>query len=372
MNPTPPSPAPAGGRLLAALRGSNTGRPPVWLLRQAGRYLPEYQEVRRRHSFVEMCTRPELACEVSLQPYRAFGLDAVIVFYDILFLAEALGAPLEFTERGPVFRQPLRSREDIRRLRPFDPEETPLPVFETLSRLRAELPAEIPVLGFAGAPFTVAAYLVEGDFRRSGDRIKRLLNEDPELLLELLEALARATGRFLAAQVEAGAAAVQLFDTWAGLLGLEDYESFALPYEKAVFDALAPQGIPRILYVNGCAHLLETMARSGAEALSIDWRVSLAEARRRLDPGIALQGNLDPAALFAPLDTVRRRARALLESAAGDSAFIFNLGHGILPETPVDSVRALVETVKSLDAGAPPPGTEDDGETERPRDGARE
>lgn len=353
---TPPTTTPPGSgvedrptcRLVMAARGQNSGRPPVWIMRQAGRYLPEYQALRRQHSFVEMCTRPELAFEVSLQPYRAFGLDAVIVFYDILFLAEAMGAPLEFTERGPVFREPLRRRSGVEALRPPDPRRDTQAVLETLRRLRAEVPVEVAVLGFAGAPFTMAAYLVEGDLRRSGDRIKRLLHEDPASLHLLLERLADATAEYLRAQIESGATAVQLFDTWAGLLSAEDYGAFALPYQKRVFTALEGLGAPRILYVNSSHHLAELMARSGAEVLSIDWRLTLSDARERLGTKVALQGNLDPATLFSSPEEVRRRVSALLESLAGDPGYIFNLGHGILPETPVESVRVLVETVKGF------------------------
>ncbi len=350
-------------RLLDAARGVNRGRPPIWIMRQAGRYLPEYQEIRAHHSFVEMCSQPDLAFEVSMQPRRIFGFDAVIVFYDILFLPEAMGAPLEFTEKGPTFRKAVRTLEDVRALRIPDPREHTGPILETLKRLRAELPPEVAVLGFAGAPFTIAAYLVEGDFRRSGERIKRMMYEEPDTLRELLEMIAAATGPYLAAQVEAGAGAVQLFDTWAGLLGPEEYVHFALPYQKSVFQALAPgsaegapgdgapasAAAPTILYVNGSAHLLDPMALSGADVLSVDWRVALPEVRRRVGSRVALQGNMDPASLYAGPQEVKRRAREVLASMADDPAYIFNLGHGILPQVPVDSVRALVEAVHEME-----------------------
>ena len=338
---------PREGRFLAAARGRNRGRPPLWIMRQAGRYLPEYQELRAQHSFVEMCSTPELAVEVSLQPWRRFAMDAVVVFYDILFLAEAMGAPLEFTDKGPIFRRPLRDLDDVRRLRVPDPREHTGAVLETIRRVRDEIPAETAVLGFAGAPFTVAAYLVEGDFRRSGERIKRMMYEEPETLRELLEAITQATGTYLSAQVDAGADAVQLFDTWAGLLSPEDYRSVALPHQRAVFSAL-PEETPSILYLNGSAHLLDAMASSGARVLSLDWRVELAEVRRRLGPEIGLQGNLDPAMLFAPVPEVKRRVGELLESLRDDPSYIFNLGHGILPQIPVASVEALVETVQAF------------------------
>jgi len=321
-------------------------------MRQAGRYLPEYQKLRQKHTFVEMCTFPDLAVEVSLQPYRRFGFDAVIVFYDILFLAAAMGAPLEFTDQGPVFRQPIRRRPEVESLRQPDLESLEPAVgtgaiLESLRRIRAEVPDGTSVLGFAGAPFTVASYLVEGSFQRSGDRIKRLLHEDPELVHGLLEKLASVTGEYLAAQVAAGADAVQLFDTWAGLLGAADFREFALPYQKAVLDRVAQTGAPTILYVKGGAHLLGELAKSGASVLSLDWRQSLPEVRRTLGAGIGLQGNLDPASLFAPPETVKQKVAALLDSMQRDPGYILNLGHGILPETPLASVEALVETVRN-------------------------
>lgn len=345
---TTSSPPPRRGRFLDAARGEGQGRPPIWIMRQAGRYLPQYREIRSRHSFVEMCTRPELAVELSLQPWREFEMDAVVVFYDILFLPEAMGAPLEYTERGPVFDHPVRSADDVRGLRMPGPRGGAGPVVETLGRLREELPAEVAVLGFAGAPFTLAAYLVEGSFRRSGDRIRRLRHEDPDTLRELLDLLTAATIQYVEEQARGGADAIQLFDTWAGLLSVEDYTAFALPSQKRIFEALRALDVPCILYVNGCAHILEAMALSGAGVLSIDWRVSLPEARRRVGPRIGLQGNLDPASLFGAPEEAARRTREILESVAGDPAFLFNLGHGILPETPVESVRAVVETVRAV------------------------
>jgi uroporphyrinogen decarboxylase len=322
-------------------------------MRQAGRYLPEYRQLRETYSFVEMCTTPDLAVEVSLQPYRRFGFDGVVVFYDILFLAEAMGAPLRFTEEGPEFLRPLRTASDLDGLR--DPDlENPRPerglgaLRETIRRVRSELPAETAVIGFAGAPFTLAAYLVEGSFRRSGDRIRRLLHQDPGFVKALLERLTTATADYLVGQVEAGADAVQLFDTWAGLLGVETYREFALPYERAVFDAMAAKDAPSVLYINGCSHLVEVLRESGASALSVDWRCDLADVRRRVGSDRALQGNLDPAALFQAPGKVKESVRGILEALRGDPGHVFNLGHGILPETPIASVEALCETVRGF------------------------
>jgi uroporphyrinogen decarboxylase len=320
-------------------------------MRQAGRYLPEYRRLRERHSFVEMCTVPDLAVEVSLQPHRRFGFDAVIVFYDILFLAQAMGAPVEFTEHGPVFRRPVRAPADVNALHApdlssLDPAKGTGAVLESIRRLRREVPADTAVLGFAGAPFTIAAYLVEGSFERSGERMKRLLNEDPGTARALLDKLAEATRGYAAEILDAGADAVQLFDTWAGLLGPADYAEFALPYAASVFAALKGRDAPLAYYVNGCAHLLEVLPQTGATVLSLDWRVPLDEARERLGAGIALQGNLDPTVLFAPPERVGRLARAMVESLAGDRGYIVNLGHGILPETPLASVEALVAAAR--------------------------
>lgn len=322
-------------------------------MRQAGRYLPEYQEVKSRHTFVEMCSQPELAVEISLQPLRRYDFDAVIVFYDILYLLEAMGAPLEFLPKGPVIHSPVSTVEEVRQL--HDPdlfEEAPGKgtgaVLASLRELRRVVPEEKAVLGFAGAPFTLAAYLIEGSFGRSGERIRRLLHQDPKAVHLLLERLSGVTAEYLSAQLDAGASAVQLFDTWAGLLSPEDFREFALPYQKAVFARLAERQALSVLYINGSYHLLDELKDAGARALSLDWRQSVAAARARFGPGVALQGNLDPAALFAPPVEVARRVGALLDSMRGDPGFIFNLGHGIHRETPVESVAALVETVKAF------------------------
>lgn len=333
--------------LLSAARRRNRARPPVWIMRQAGRYLPEYRALRAQHSFVTLCETPELAVEVSLLPHRLLAVDAVIVFYDILLPLERMGAPLEFTDEGPVFREPIRSLEAVRRLSPLDPKRAGLGILESLARLKAHLGKATPVLGFAGAPFTLAAYLIEGDLGKGGEGIRRALHRDPAMVHALLGTLADATSGYLAAQIDAGADAVQLFDTWAGLLSPADYREFALPYQKRVFETLGDRA-PRILYVNGSWHVLEEMGRAGADVVSVDWRGDLATARRVLGEGVALQGNFDPAALFAPPERVRATTLALLESRRGDPAHIVNLGHGVWPDTPVESVRAFVETVQSF------------------------
>jgi uroporphyrinogen decarboxylase len=343
LEPSPPS----GGRLVRALAGRGAGRPPVWIMRQAGRYLPGYQEIRRRHTFAAMCRDPELAVEISLEPYRTFAFDAVIAFYDILFLAESMGAPLEYTDRGPVFHRPISSLAGVRALRASGAAEAAGPIAATLGRLRTEVPRDVAVLGFAGAPWTLAAYLIEGDFGRNGDRARRVLHADPHMVESLLDVLTEATIAYVAAQADAGADAVQLFDTWAGVLAPAHFERFALPRLAAILAALRGRGVPSILYLLGGSHLVDLAARSGAGCLSLDWRADLLEVRGRVGPALALQGNLDPAALFARPESVREAACGLLDAMKGDPAYIFNLGHGILPDTPVESVRALVEAVKA-------------------------
>lgn len=338
---------------LDACRSRNASRPPLWIMRQAGRYLPEYRQMREKHSFVEMCTTPDLAVEVSLQPFRRFRFDAVIVFYDILFLPEAMGAPLAFTDDGPVFERPIRVQADVGALHlpdlhAADARRGTGAVLSALRTLRREVPADTAVLGFAGAPFTVAAYLIEGKFGKDGGRIKRALNEEPRLVHSLMARLAASTGEYLAAQIEAGATAVQLFDSWAGLLGADDYREHVLPYTRIVLDRVAAAGAPAIHYANGGSHLLDEFAHLGAAVLSVDWREPLAAVRRRVGPQLALQGNLDPAALFGPPESVRARTRAILQSMHGDGGHVFNLGHGILPETPLEAVEALADEVRSF------------------------
>ncbi len=329
----------------------NNGRPPVWLMRQAGRYLAEYRALRARHAFLEMCESPDLAVEVSLLPVEAFDVDAVIVFSDILIPLRAMGAPLDFGEEGPVFREPVRDDAALDRLGDLDPATGTPAILETIRRVAERVGGEKAVLGFAGAPFTLASYLIEGRVGSRGvDTLMRTLYGKPDFLRRLLERLASMTADYLEAQLDAGATAVQLFDTWAGRLGANEYREFALPYHRQVFERLSSRfpDARTILFVRDGAHLVEAMAESGARGLSLDWRVSLKAARAAVGDDIVLQGNLDPAALFAPAEDVRARVRAILEDRRGDPAFIFNLGHGVTPETPVESVRALVETVKSF------------------------
>jgi uroporphyrinogen decarboxylase len=327
---------------LRACRGEAVPRVPVWMMRQAGRYLPEYREIRARHAFLEVCKTPELAAEVSLQPLQRLGVDAVIVFSDILIPAEAMGLKLELGDAGPNLPDPVRSPADVDRLRLFDPETETGFSMEAIRRIVREVGPTVPVLGFAAAPWTLACYMVEGQTKQGFATVKSFLYHEPKAFRTLLCKIADATVGYLKAQIAAGAAAVQLFDTWCGELGLVDYEAFALP---AVRETIVRAGgqVPVIYYTKASHHLMSTMARSGADVLSVDWREDLRELRRTLGPRIALQGNLDPAVLLGPPEKIRE---ATLQAVAtlGGVGHVLNLGHGILQNTPVEHAKLFIET----------------------------
>ena len=309
--------------LLRALAGEPVDRPPVWFMRQAGRYLPEYRALRAEHDFLTLCHDPVMATEVTLQPLRRYPLDAGIVFSDILLPLASMGASLQFIPgRGPVIDNPVRSRADIEALRSFDPvRDLPAPL-ETLSMCAAQ--ADVPVLGFAGAPFTMACYLVEGGGSRTWNATKSLMWADPDAFGVLLDRLADAVGDHLQAQIEAGAAAVQLFDTWAGALAPEDYRRWALPAAQRALARV--QGAPRIYFTRDSAAFLPWLAETGADAIGLDWRIEIGAARSVLG-SLPVQGNLDP-------------------SDAGRCGHVFNLGHGITPDTPMDGVATAIDAVR--------------------------
>jgi uroporphyrinogen decarboxylase len=335
---------------LRACRRQRVERTPLWIMRQAGRYLPEYRELRQRVDFRTLYRTPELAARATLQPLERFALDAAIVFSDILVPAEAMGLAVAF-EPGPVLARPVRTRADVERLATPDPEEAVPFVYETLRLLRRELHDRVPLIGFAAAPLTLAAYLVQGQGARGFERFRQLLHEDPQTLHRLLDRVGRVTERYLAAQVQAGAQALQLFDTWAGLLGRADYREFGLRHARRVLEALRGTGVPLIYFALDASHLLEEIGESGADVIGVDWRVDLDEASRRLGGGLVLQGNLDPAVLLAGTEATARQARAILAAGAGLPGHVFNLGHGVLPETPLESVEALVSTVRDFRPG---------------------
>jgi uroporphyrinogen decarboxylase len=331
---------------LRACRSEPVERVPVWIMRQAGRYLPEYRAVRQKHNFLDVCRTPELAVEVSLQPYRILGVDAVIVFSDILIPAGAMGLPFELTDKGPVIESPLRTAAQVHDLAMFDPEKETGFLMEAIRILSRELGPNVPVLGFAGAPWTLACYMIEGHGKDGFPAAKAMLRDDPDLFRSLLERIARATARYLRAQIAAGAAAVQLFDTWVGELTLEQYREFALPATQLLIEEIGAGDTPVILYTKASSHLLTAAAESGASVLSVDWRVDLATLREQIGTRIALQGNVDPDVLLGPEEGVRQAAREAVEKTGG-IGHILNLGHGILQQTPVENARAFVSAGQS-------------------------
>jgi uroporphyrinogen decarboxylase len=327
---------------LRACRGEVVPRLPVWMMRQAGRYLPEYREIRAKHAFLEVCKTPDLALEVSMQPFRRLGVDAVIVFSDILIPAEAMGLKLELGDTGPNLPEPVRSEADVEKLRVFDPEAETGFLMEAIRRIVREVGPTVPVLGFAAAPWTLACYMVEGRTKEGFTAVKNFLYHDPGAFETLLLKIAQATVGYLKAQIAAGAAAVQLFDTWCGELSLADYETYALPAVREIITRIDRE-VPVIYYTKASHHLLAAIAHSGADVLSVDWRINLREAREMLGPRTALQGNVDPAVLFGPPEKIRK---ATLDAAGalGGVGHILNLGHGILPGTPVENAQLFIET----------------------------
>jgi uroporphyrinogen decarboxylase len=327
---------------LRACRGEAVPRVPVWIMRQAGRYLPEYRKIREKHAFLEVCKTPDLAVEISLQPFRRLGVDAVIVFSDILIPAEAMGLKLELGDAGPNLPEPVRSEADVSKLRLFDPESETRFLMDAIRQIVDEVGPTVPVLGFAAAPWTLACYMVEGRTKEGFAATKSFLYHQPETFRSLLCKIADATVPYLRAQIAAGAAAVQLFDTWCGELNVADYEAFALPAVKEIITRIGGE-VPVIYYTKASHHLLAAAAKSGADVLSVDWRVDLRELRKTLGPEIALQGNVDPAVLFGPPNEVHRATLTCVASLGG-SGHILNLGHGILQNTPVENAQLFVET----------------------------
>ncbi|MFS8608043.1 MAG: uroporphyrinogen decarboxylase [Gammaproteobacteria bacterium] len=328
--------------LLETIEGRPTARRPLWIMRQAGRYLPEYRALRAKHSFKTLANEPELAAEVTLMPIRRFPLDAAIVFADIMSPLPALGIDFDF-DPGPVVARPIRDEAAIDALRTPAREEIAPEVTRALALTRRELPASTALLGFCGAPWTLAAYLVEGRGVKDFPLLRAFAASRPDLLDRLLAKLSELMTDYVAAQADAGADAVQIFDSWAGVLSLADWERLIRPHLASLLDAIGRAGIPRILFVQNAPHLVDAYASLPAEVLAVDWRVDLGALQRKLGPR-SVQGNLDPAVLLAGADATRRAAHALLDDV-DPRGHIVNLGHGILPETPIESVEALIEAV---------------------------
>lgn len=309
--------------------------------------MKEYQEVRGRVNFLTLCKTPELAAQVTLQPVDILGVDAAILFSDILIPIEAMGMGLEFHEkRGPILSEPVRSRLQIERLAVPDPEDELGFVLETIRILREKL--EVPLIGFSGAPFTLATYMIEGGTSKNFLNTKRMMFQSPALFADLMEKISATVLTYLRAQIGAGAQAVQLFDTWAGVLAPDDFKNFELPYVKKIISGLKGEGVPVIYFVNDCSGILGHIRKSGADVLGIDWRIDIGDAIKKIGKKPAVQGNLDPCALFLPPDELRERVRGVLGRAEAAKGHIFNLGHGVLPETPVEAVKALVDAVHEL------------------------
>ena len=330
-------------RFLRACRGEAVDCTPVWFMRQAGRYMSEYRKLREEFTLLQICARPDLIKEVTLQPMRRFDLDAAIIFADILLPLESLGIPFDFASgEGPRIHQPLRSPQDVDRLQLGDPERDLASVMEGIRLTRAELTPQTALIGFAGGPFTVASYAIEGGSSRNFLETKRFLYSHPEAWDRLMELFCELTIRYLSAQIRAGVQAVQLFDSWVGCLGPEDYRRYVLPYSRRIFEELKTHSVPTIHFGTGTATLLELMQEAGSDVMGVDWRIPLEEAWRRLGSDTPLQGNLDPTALMAPRAVLEAQVARVLEQGKGHRGHIFNLGHGILPQTPVENVEAVI------------------------------
>lgn len=324
---------------------------PVWMMRQAGRYLPEYRQVREQAgSFLNLCTNPELACEVTLQPLRRFDFDAAILFSDILTIPDAMGLGLYFTEgEGPKFHHPLRTAADVEKLPIPDPELELSYVMDAVRLIRKNLAGSVPLIGFSGSPWTLATYMVEGGSSKSFHRVKGLMYEQPKVMHALLDKLAQSVASYLNAQIAAGAQAVMLFDTWGGVLSTEDYAEFSLYYAKQIRSLLNTnvngQQIPTILFSKGCGQWLEAMTDAGYDALGLDWQTDIANARARVGHQVALQGNMDPIALYAQPEIITEKVKTILHKYGQGSGHVFNLGHGILPDINPEHVKAMVDAV---------------------------
>jgi len=330
---------------LRACRREPVPYTPIWLMRQAGRYMREYREVREKTTFLELCKNPALAAEVTVTAVERLRVDAAIIFADILLILEPLGIELEFAKgEGPVIHNPVRRASDVDRLRELDDAGELHFVYEAIRQTRSALKPDIPLIGFCGAPFTLASYMTEGSGSKNYVHTKQLMYDDAGAWHAMMALISRALVKYLNAQIEAGAQAVQLFDSWVGCLSPDDYREFVLPHTKSVIENVTP-GVPVLHFGTGTAALLELMREAGGDVIGLDWRVRLDEGWRRVGHDVAVMGNLDPVVLFAKRDVLRERTKQILDQAEGRAGHIFNLGHGILPETPVENVIALVEMV---------------------------
>ncbi len=334
-------------RMMKDIRREPVDTTPVWIMRQAGRYLPEYREVRNKVTFIELCKRPDLAAQVTLDAQRLLGVDAAILFADLLPILEPMGLDLEYQKgEGPVIHNPLYDATQIGRFKELENPDELGYVYEAVKLIRRDLPADIPLLGFCGAPFTMASYAIEGGGSKSYVRTKTMMYSQPQAWRHLMETLVRSLGRYLNRQIEAGCQAVQIFDSWAGCLSADDYEQYVMPYTKQLIDSV--QGAPVINFLTGNPALLKHQRAAGGAVMGLDWRMPLAQAWETVGHDVAMQGNMDPVVLFADLETIRMKAKAVLDGAAGRPGHIFNLGHGVMPEMNPDHVKGLVKMVHEM------------------------
>ncbi len=332
-------------RFLRACRREPTDVTPVWFMRQAGRYMPEYRALRTKYSLLDLCKNPELSCEVTLQPLK-LGFDAAILFADILLPLEPMGASFEFAKgEGPVIHEPITNKTQIEKLRVIDPEDGLGYIMQSIKTIKKELTGKLPLIGFAGAPFTLASYLIEGGKSAHFAKTKRLMYAEPEAWNLLMGKLSEVVRRYLRAQVEAGADCIQLFDSWVGQLSAQDYLEYVQPHVAHILKDIMKTGVPVIHFGTSTQHLLEHQRDAGGHVIGLDWRTPFAEGWSRIGHDHAVQGNLDPTVLFAPREIAEKHAQRILDAAGGRPGHIFNLGHGILPETPVDTVKAVVDYV---------------------------
>lgn len=335
-------------RFLKACRRESVDCTPVWMMRQAGRYLPEYREIRSKHSFLEMCKTPELAAEVTIQPVRRYEIDAAIIFADILLPLEPMGVGLEFAKgEGPVIHNPVRTMADVERLKPIDAARQIEYLMKAIRIALRELDGKVPLIGFTGAPFTLASYIIEGGGSRNYEHAKAIMFSEPKTWHRLMEHLTGVIINYLNAQIDTGVQAVQVFDSWVGALGPSDYREFVLPHQKNVIAGIK-KSVPLIHFAHGAAHLLEMVSEAGGDVIGLDWRCDLDHAWKRVGLNKAVQGNLDPVALFGSKEFIRKRTKEILDRAAGRNGHIMNLGHGILQQTPLDHAEEFINSTHEL------------------------
>ena len=333
---------------LRACRCEPTDYTPVWLMRQAGRYMKEYMEIRKRHSFLEMCRTPEIACEVTLQPVDKLNVDAAIIFADILLPLEGMGIKLEFAKNeGPVILNPVRGEKDVAALRVIEPAEDVPYLLEAIRLVKRELEDRIPLIGFSAAPFTLASYIIEGGGSKNYLHAKRLMYGEPELWRRLMDSITSTLIAYVNAQIDAGADAIQIFDSWAGALSPQDYALYVQPHTRRLIEGISGR-VPVINFSTGTSAYIDTISQCGGDVVGVDWRIRLDTAWERIGHGRAIQGNLDPTVLFAPRTEIKRQVETILDMADRRAGHIFNLGHGIIVGTPVDNVKALVDYVHEL------------------------